>query len=517
MHYGTDGLVGRRELLVRISGATVGALLGVRLAGCGSSGTIPSKNAIHLERYGARGDGHTDDTAAIQRAVDAASGGFTILGERGKDYVLNGTISFPRDHVTFDLGGATIRTGPSRRGPAAASDTMFEVSRRQGVRITNGVIAAPLSRYTGTQLPGKILIDQSTGCAVSQLRADCDGSALITVAGGGSHSIERNHISRGGLNGLGCSGVLVKGNVIEDSPYDAVSFAGYRTSPANHNQYVDNVIRRCGRTGIEEQSPDGSAYNYGAMIRGNLIETPNTSSGTAISAVGTAALIEANQIRDPTGYAIETNGLGTRVLDNQISWRTAPSPSHGAPAIIINSSRPGAPRALVSGNHLVNATVAITVFANPYLGPLTVERNTIQNPTSIGIALAAVSGTFSGPTCSENQISFSVPAPSSAQPRIGIQTTTATQLVRNRISYGPDTSSGHTVDVPIALEGNDVVARQNVVVSASHTRGHLVSGSLGGTWSGWMLIGNQFLGGASANLSALIHPILSGNTGPVTL
>ncbi len=513
-----ESLLSRRALLRRTSLAAFGAIAGAELAGCFASAAASTKTIL-LSRHGARGDGRTDDTAAIQRAVNAAPNGSIVKGERGRVYVVNGAISFPEDHVTLDLDGATIRTGSDRTGAAQASDLIFGISDRRGVQIRNGVIGVPLSPYGGSQVGAKILLWRSSGCGVSRLHADCAGSALVSVTGGGWHRISHNRIRRGSVAGVSCSEVVVARNVIEQSPYNALGFTGYAGGPARSNQFIDNVIRGCGRIGIEDHSPDGPGYNRGTVIRGNRIETPaaNASSGTAISAIGTAAVVEGNTIIGATGYAIEADGQGTKVLGNTISWHKPPAVSGSPPAIVINTSTPGAPAAIVSGNRISNAVVAISVFANPHLGGLVVERNRIENPASIGISLSAPSGTFSAPTCTDNEVSFSGPARAGLHSRIGIQTTTATKLLRNRISYGADTYSRHITDVPIEFAGDDVVARKNVIVSHRRTRGNLVCRSLGGSWSGWKLTDNQFLDGAAADLSSLISPVLQGNVGRLTL
>lgn len=514
---GSGPLLGRRALFARGSGAALGALLGARL-GSGVSRAAPGPT-IHLESYGAAGNGSTDDTAAIQRAVSAAPPGSRIVGAPGRVYVLNGTVYFTANNVTLDLRRATVRTGARRTGAAAATDTIFQISRLSGVRITNGAIAAPLSPYSGRAPTAKILIAQSTGCVVDHLNADCAGSTLVTVSSGGGHRIEHNLVNRGSIGGLACSNVVIRRNVITDSPYNALGIAGYRGAPAVGNQYIENEIRRFGRIGIEDASPDGATYNHGAAIRGNRIEAPaaDASSGTAISSVGTASVIARNTILGATGWGIETNGLGTRVLNNQISWARPNSGSAQAPAIVINSSTPGAPRPIVSGNHIINAHVGISVYAGPYLGPVIIERNKIQNPAVTGIALAVQGGSFAGAACTKNVIEFSVPAQPRVGIRIGIQTTGATTLFDNRISYGKNTYSRRTVDVPIEFEGDDVTARGNVVLSQRRTQGNLVCRSRNGSWSGWTLSNNQFLNGTLADLSNLIHPVLQSNTGRLIL
>jgi hypothetical protein len=421
--------------------------------------------------------------------------------------------------VALDLGGAAVQTGAQRTEAAATGDTMFAIGHRRGVRITNGRIAAPLSRYRGHDQGAKIVIDHSAGCTVDHLKADCAGSNLISISGGGGHRIEDNSINRGSIGGLGCSNVLIRRNVISDSPYNALGIAGYKRAPAVGNQYIENVIRRYGRVGIEDTSPEGAENNYGAVIRGNRIEAParNTTSGTAISAIGTAAVIARNEIHDATGWAIEADGQGTRIMNNRISWRSSSNPSVRPSAIIINSSTPGAPHTVVSGNRVVNAYVGISVYAGPYLGPVLVEGNVIKNPVLTGIALGVQGGTFAGATCSGNIVELSVPPAGGVRTRTGIQTTTGTTLTSNRVAYGRHTYSRRTVDVPIEFDGDQVIARDNVVASSRRTQGNLVCRSQRGNWSGWTLTGNKFLDGAFADLTSLIRPVLSGNIGRLIL
>lgn len=64
--------------------------------------------AIYLEAYGAVGDGATDDLAAFNAALTAATAGQTIVGDGSKTYLLSGVWTINKS-VEIDLRGATLK------------------------------------------------------------------------------------------------------------------------------------------------------------------------------------------------------------------------------------------------------------------------------------------------------------------------------------------------------------------------------------------------------------------------
>jgi polygalacturonase len=64
--------------------------------------------SVRVEDFGARGDGVTDDTAAINAAVQSLSNGGTVLFESGKKYLRKGKVTVDKANVQLWGYGATI-------------------------------------------------------------------------------------------------------------------------------------------------------------------------------------------------------------------------------------------------------------------------------------------------------------------------------------------------------------------------------------------------------------------------
>jgi len=92
-----------------------------------------------LEAFGAVGDGVTDDTAAIQAAVDAASQVTSLIsltGKLGKTYLVSNTVHVQADGCLIDMRGANMKTSGDTvalefGSPAGSSASTY---RRSGIR-----------------------------------------------------------------------------------------------------------------------------------------------------------------------------------------------------------------------------------------------------------------------------------------------------------------------------------------------------------------------------------------------
>lgn len=509
----------RRDLLLRGLGAGAGLLIGGRLirpgAATAAGATVP------LSAYGVVGDGSTDDTAAIQAALNAAGSGTTLLGESGKVYVITNTLSFPADGVTLDLGGGAIVIGTSRAAGSElqTNDTMFDINGRSGVRITNGTILKARSPYGGGGLPYRIHLVGGSGCRIDHLTADCGGSLFVYLSGQ-QHTIASNSITNGAISGVATSKVTVQGNTLAHSPSNAIGFTGYAGAPVDGTAYLDNVITGYGRIAIEESSPDGARYCTNAVIKGNTISAPSTtnSNGTGISAICVGATIENNTITDAMEWAIEATGVATTITGNQISWTPNNPVALSSTAIVINTSlSTNLNQVTVSQNTITGGAIGIQMFGSAFYCPTSISANTITNTTRQAIVLAPAASPGLVPSNAliqavGNVINFTEP-PQPSTTRYGIVTASTAVLTDNQIKYTQSSYRPGVYDIGYLFSGYLVTMNTNLADGGGRTDGQVVSGSLGGGGFGWILVSNRFINGAVGYTNGLFLPVALGNTG----
>lgn len=422
-------------------------------------GRQDSGEVISVRRHGASGDGVRDDSAAFQRALNAASPGATVVGESSAIYLLNARqpITFPHDHVTLDLRGGAVQTGAE-----AGSETghILLVSERRGVRITNARIAAPPPASDDTLSALTLLVIRGgSHCVVEFVKADCRGANFVWVQTGAHHVVRANHVLRGSIAAWSTDGLEISSNQLEDSPGDAIGSVGYAGAPSRDLQCMHNEIRRYGRIAIEDYPSGGPDSTLRSLIRANRIgpPAPNTTAGFGISAVGTQAVIDANTITDAVTYGIEASGEKSEITHNRLVWTSsAHASARGATGVIVNSSPAGEREGgSVLANLIIGAAVGIRVVGRPYVGRVKIAGNRVSDALSVGIdASLSDSGSDSlSPDVSRNTIDFTRPfdATDTAGDRIGIYATNAARVRDNTIAYSKAARSGGANEVPLQL------------------------------------------------------------------
>mgnify|MGYP002381304584 CR=1 FL=1 len=158
---------------------------------------LPCFAAYNVRDFGARGDGRTKDTAAVQKAIDeaAAAGGGTVVAPAGR--YLCGTIHL-KSNVTLQIeSGATVAASPD--------DSDFD-------------------RYE--TLAFKSVSDNETTYFHYALLAADDVQHIAIV---GEGAVDGNRTKRGGPKTIAlkrATGVTIRGITVKNSPNYSISMLG---------------------------------------------------------------------------------------------------------------------------------------------------------------------------------------------------------------------------------------------------------------------------------------------------
>ena len=133
---------------------------------------------VNVADYGAVGDGTTDDTAAIQSAIDYASslnGYFQIIFAPGKTYLVTGLV--PKSGVSLNLQGSTIKLKASSDVPV-----FFDYDTGAGgsnLEISNGTIDCNQANNADINVVGGVWLSLWTNVTFENLTIiNCSRSGL---------------------------------------------------------------------------------------------------------------------------------------------------------------------------------------------------------------------------------------------------------------------------------------------------------------------------------------------------
>lgn len=304
---------------VKVSAASLGAAAEYTPAGTGAVvSTVQAKlrESVSVKDFGAVGDGVTDDTAAIQAAINAAYN--VNFGDASSNYKLNGTVTL-RTWQRITANGASItQTAIRTQIFDASAKNNIEISGLSFVGVGSDFNNSAGSRADGVYTGGsnRLVIRDCTftNCSHSALTAVASTDIQFlnnTVIGMGSPTL--TPVTSGGCVGVvidvGCNGAIIDGNTITQTSigvqtgdsclnvrvtnnyiYSIIGQHGFYGGGAQTNLVIsNNTIKDTSLIGIKVQQYDAAAANTrNVTITGNAIYTTG-SGGDGISLLSTTA------------------------------------------------------------------------------------------------------------------------------------------------------------------------------------------------------------------------------------
>jgi parallel beta-helix repeat protein len=289
-----------------------------------------SPMVVDVKTKGAKGDGVTNDTAAIQAAIDAVAGtGGTVLVPGGTYMIQTAARLSLKSNMTFKLAaGATLKAITSN----SANYDIVRVDGQSNVNIVGGTIEGERSTHQGTTgewgmgigvyASSKVVID---GVTTKETWGDGiylgNKSKDITICGAVA-----DHNRRQGMSLVSASGVTVKDSIFKNTegtnPQSGIDFE------PNTGEAVDNVTIS-GSQFLDNHSY-GLEFYCGAGPVTNVTITRNTFSGNGDLPIELYAGCTGNKItnnilstKTAIGISLRQGANNNTVTGNEVTFTGA--------------------------------------------------------------------------------------------------------------------------------------------------------------------------------------------------
>jgi parallel beta-helix repeat protein len=323
-------------------------------AGTGAvSTTVQAKLRLYVspQDFGAVGNGTTDDTAAIQAAVNASLD--IDFGGAGYSYKVNGTITLRTGQTLIGSGATVTQT--------ANNTALFNIVAKTDIRITGFKMVGVGSDFSdsdsslavaiyGNGSEARIWVENNYfyNFSYTTLRAKGSTDVVFTnnvVVGPGLAVL--TPITSGKCYGVladsGCNRFIVTNNSISNtaigirieassninlennSVFNIVAQHGFYVGTSNLNvNIVGNTVYNTRLVGIKIQAANSGTSNYNVTIVGNTVDTcldqgillQNANSASAQAVQNINVTVTGNTVRNITSTGINIQNVNKGVISS---------------------------------------------------------------------------------------------------------------------------------------------------------------------------------------------------------
>lgn len=332
-------------------------------------GNVPPSVSI----YGAKGDGISNDTAALQAAFDGQS---IVSLEPGKTYLVD-PVTFSKAYGILLGNGATLKLREAAQSALAIlNDSIIVRDLKVDCNGLDFAYAVNISKgCENTQIRGCELYNINSTAAAAALirvRALCHGTI---IEGNYLHDLRTTLVGRGVLvnatEGVSVDpadtvrGVKITNNRIEniERPEDGDGVVVQDFVPPVDVLIHGNTFRNCRKRGVKVQ-------NDGVTVTDNLIELPYDAAASAvpyagISLYGSRIVCSGNRVRGVASVAMIELGAAGAMTDitvsNNLCLSDAANRQPTMDGIMLPSTTPGLTRGVISGNVISGARHGVRV------------------------------------------------------------------------------------------------------------------------------------------------------------
>jgi hypothetical protein len=473
-----------------------------------NSDTIPPTNAVNVKTYGAAGNGSTDDTKALQNAINGAN----VLVLNGGTYIINQTLNMRAGVQIFGINGATIKPGTGMSGNLLNNGRYFMINGVKGCKLINLIFKPSSEAFNYSVWANSVIyITNSTFSTIMYNQFNFNQPYSSTGVEGvwvdGAQSaytlIYKNICNTVGIEyaEAGASYTTAQLNVINNAHANGMSGQGNSTTYCTHNIVSYNTINNAGWNGIVDWSNiDGTQITYNTINGSGKWASPN-SDGEGIQAQGVNTIVSHNTIKDAQAEYIEV-GSTDKTIDSNILIDT----KFLAEGITVNTQPPPYPNArqtvtILNHNTITGCHDGIEIYgANS--PSVNIINNTINNPYSTSIEVISKAPVYKEVNINGNTFNFTTPNLVSRTAILTYPgTLTSTQqvsIVNNVVTYTTGANGGAGQETGFSPHSNNVTLSGNKLVgnNIKSSTGHEVysMNSNGSTFTGFTFLNNNFTG-----------------------